>query len=155
MDTQFIDRHRKKLSHILNNIPVDPSGSLEVQSHWARYTCIVMSGYIEDSIKELLRAYTLDKSHVRVFNFVSAQLNYFQSADTDNITMLINRFDNEWLSNFSSFLTEERKAAINSVVGNRHRIAHGLDVGITMNQLREWYPSVNEVIDHLTQLCRS
>lgn len=153
MDIRFIDRHRKRLSHLLKNVPVDPSGSLEVQAHWARYTCIVMSGYIEDCVKELLSAYTIERSPTRVFNYVSAQLKYFRTADTDNISALISKFDDAWLSSFTSFLTEERKAAVNSVVGNRHRIAHGLDVGVTMNQLSQWYPKVNEVIDHLKHLC--
>jgi hypothetical protein len=112
-----------------------------------------MSGYIEDCVKELLSAYTIERSPTRVFNYVSAQLKYFRTADTDNISALISKFDDAWLSSFTSFLTEERKAAVNSVVGNRHRIAHGLDVGVTMNQLSQWYPKVNEVIDHLKHLC--
>jgi hypothetical protein len=138
---------------LLKNVPVDPSGSLEVQSHWARYTCVIMSGYIEDCVKELLRAYTIERCPTSVFNYVSAQLKYFQKADTDSISNLVSRFDKAWLSSFTSFLTEERKAAVNSVVGNRHRIAHGLDVDVTMSQLSQWYPKVNEVIDYLLTLC--
>lgn len=153
MDTRFIDRHRKRLTHLLKNVPSDDSGSFEVQSHWARYTCIVMSGYIEDSVKELLRAYTIERTSIAVFNFVSRQLKGFQSADTDNISSLFAKFDKDWLESLTLFLTEERRAAVNSVVGNRHRIAHGLDVDVTMSQLNQWYPKVNEVIDHLRGLC--
>jgi hypothetical protein len=153
VDTRFIDRHRKRLAHLLKNVPADPSGSLEIQAHWARYTCIVMSGYIEDCVKELLRAYTIERSPTRVFNYVSAQLKYFQTADAEKISDLVSKFDEAWLTSLDAFLTDERRAAVNSVVGNRHRIAHGLDVGVTMNQLKQWYPKVNEVIDHLAHLC--
>lgn len=153
MDTRFIERHRKKLTHLLKNVPQDPSGSFEVQAHWARYICVVMSGYIEDCVKELLRGYTNQRSPTIVFNYVSTQLKYFQNADTDSINRLISSFDKEWSTSFTSFLTEEHKAAVNSVIGNRHRIAHGLDVDVTISQLSQWYPKVNEVIDHLIQLC--
>ena len=153
IDTRFIDRHRKKLAHLLKNIPADPTGSLEFQAHWARYTCVVMSAYIEDSVKELLREYTQTRAPKTVFNYVSWQLSFLQSAHTDKISDLVSRFDESWLTSFQSFLTEERKAAVNSVVGNRHRIAHGQDVTVTISQLKQWYPRINEVIDHLIGLC--
>jgi hypothetical protein len=155
VDTRFIDRHRKRLSYLLKNVPVDPSGSLEVQAHWARYTCIVMSGYIEDCVKELLSAYTNERSAGSVFNYVSAQLKFFRTADVDNISELVAKFDKNWSLSFASFLTPERKDAVNSVVGNRHRIAHGLDVSVTISQLSQWYPKINDVIDHLTELCNN
>jgi len=112
-----------------------------------------MSGYIEDSVKELFSAYTIERTPTRIFNYVSAQLKYFQTADTEKIGALVSKFDDAWLSSLNNFLTDERKAAVNSVVGNRHRIAHGLDVAVTMSQLSQWYPKVNEVIDHLAHLC--
>jgi hypothetical protein len=112
-----------------------------------------MSGYIEDCVKELLSGYTNERSPTTVFNYVSAQLKYFRTADTENIGDLVSKFDKAWLISFTAFLTAERRDAVNSVVGNRHRIAHGLDVGVTMSQLSQWYPRVNEVIDHLMGLC--
>ena len=153
MDTRFLDRHRKKISYLLKNVPTDPSGSLEVQSHWARYTCVVISGYIENSVQEILRAYTEERCPSQVLNYTSSQLKYFQSGYVENIIKLVSSFDKGWESDLTSFLTEERSAAVNSVVGNRHRIAHGLDVAVTVHQLSEWYPRVNEVIDHLVGIC--
>jgi hypothetical protein len=155
VDTRFIDRHRKKLTYLLKNVPVDPTGSLEIQAHWARYTCIVMSGYIEDAVKGLFSAYTAERAPTKVFNYVSSQLKYFQTADTDSLGALVSKFDKAWMDSFNTFLTDERKSAVNSVVGNRHRIAHGLDVSVTMSQLGEWYPKVNEVIDHIAFLCNA
>ena len=153
MDLTFLDRHRKKIDRLLKNVPDDPSGSLELRAHWAKYTCVVMYGYIESAVQELLRTYTDERCPNEVTAFVSAQLKYFNSATAENIGRLIAAFDKGWESSLSSFLDDERKAAINSVVGNRHRIAHGLDVSVTIHQLSNWYPKVNEVIDHITALC--
>lgn len=154
MDTRILDRHRKKIDYLLKNVPRDDSGSLEVQSHWARYTCIVIYGYIEDSVRETLKGYSEERCAREVMNFVSTQLAGFQSANTDNIVRLVASFDKSWDAALNAFIDDERRAAINSVVGNRHRIAHGLDVSVTIHQLSEWYPKVNEVIDNLVLLCK-
>lgn len=153
MDTRFLDRHRKKIGYLLKNVPTDDSGSLELQSHWARYTCIVIYGYIEDSIREILKAYSGERCPREVLNYISSQLAGFQSANVDNILRLAASFDKGWEFALARAIDEEKRAAINSVVGNRHRIAHGLDVSVTIHQLSEWYPKINEVIDSLIGLC--
>jgi hypothetical protein len=114
-----------------------------------------MCGYIENSVQELLRRYTDERSPAQVSNYVSSQLKFFQSAKAENITALIAAFDKQWEASLKTFIDsdDERRAAINSVVGNRHRIAHGLDVSVTINQLAEWYPKIKDVITHLKELC--
>lgn len=154
VDARFLDRHRKKVNYLLKNVPKDDSGSLEIQSHWARYTCIVMYGYIEDSIREILKSYADDRCPRELMNYISSQLGGFQSANVDNILRLLASFDKGWESAMNEFIDEERRAAINSVVGNRHRIAHGLDVSVTVHQLSQWYPKISEVIDTLTVICK-
>jgi hypothetical protein len=153
VDTIFLDRHRKKIAYLLKTVPIDASGSLEVQSHWARYACVVISGYVESSVQEILRVYTEERCPRQVLNYTSSQLKFFQSASSENLIRLIGAFDRQWETDLTTFLTEERRAAINSVIGNRHRIAHGLDVGVTVHQLAEWYPKVNEVVDFIFGLC--
>jgi hypothetical protein len=153
VDTRFLDRQRKKIAYLLKNVPADPSGSLEVQSHWARYTCVVISGYIENSVREILKAYTEERCPTQILNYTASQLKFFQSGTAENIIKLVSSFDKSWETDLTAFLDEERRAAVNSVIGNRHRIAHGLDVGVTVHQLAEWYPKVNEVIDCLVGIC--
>lgn len=154
MDTRFLDRHRKKINFLLKNVPKEETGSLEVQSHWARYTCIVIYGYIEDSIREILKSYSGERCPRELLNFISNQLAGFQSANVENILRLAASFDKSWESALIHNIDDERRAAVNSIVGNRHRIAHGLDVSVTIHQLAEWYPKVNEVIDSLVTLCK-
>ena len=113
-----------------------------------------MYGYIEDSIREILKSYADDRCPRELMNYISSQLGGFQSANVDNILRLLASFDKGWESAMNEFIDEERRAAINSVVGNRHRIAHGLDVSVTVHQLSQWYPKISEVIDTLTVICK-
>jgi hypothetical protein len=96
-----------------------------------------------------MRGYISERCPPDIANYASSQLNYFQTANAENITKLLASFNKNWEAGLTAFLTDERRAAVNSVVGNRHRIAHGLDVSVTIHQLSQWYPKVNEVIDHV------
>lgn len=153
MDIRFLYRHRQKIDYLFKNVPTDSSGAFEIQAHWARYVCVAIYGYIENGVQELLRGYASERCPLEIMNYVSSQLYYFQNATVENITRLLASFDKGWESSLSSFMTDERRAAVNSIVGNRHRIAHGLDVSVTIHQLAQWYPKINEVIDHLLGLC--
>ena len=155
MDTRFLEAKRKRIAYLFENVPVNPSGSLEVQSHWAKYTCVVISGYIEDSVKELLRLYVSERCQPELANYIQGQLRHFQTAYSRDISELLMAFSKSWETSFIAFLSDERKAAINSVVGNRHRVAHGVDCSVTISQLRQWYPKINEVIDFISALLQS
>jgi len=146
IDISIIDSRRKRIEQLLKSVPVDESAGLELQSHWARYTCVVMSGALEDTLKVMLREYAEDHANPAIANFASAQLGYFQTASTDEICKLLAKFDKQWEKEFNDFLTEEIKTAVNSVVGNRHRVAHGLDSAVTMSQLKQWFPKIEGLL---------
>lgn len=146
MDISIIDAKRKRIERILKSVPVDDSVGLEIQSHWAKYACVVISGALEETIKTLLREYAIEHANPAISNYTSAQLTYFQTANTDEISKLLAKFDKRWEKAFNEFLTEEIKTAVNSVVGNRHRVAHGLDSSVTISQLKQWFPKVDELL---------
>jgi hypothetical protein len=155
MDLRFLHKGKQRITYLLENVPVDPSGSLELQSHWARYTCVVMSGFLEDSIKIVLSRYAEERSPRTVADYVSAQLYFFQNANTDEIGRLLKKFSAEWNKEFQAFLSEERKAAVNSIVGNRHRVAHGQDCVVTIGQLKAWYPMASDVVDLIVKFTQA
>ncbi len=146
MDLRFIDSKIKRIEQLLKTVPVDDSAGLEIQSHWAKYICVVISGALEESIKNLFRPYVERRASSPISNFASNQLGFFQTATTDEIGKLLGKFDKRWEKDFSDFLTEEIKTGVNSIVGNRHRVAHGLDSAVTISQLKEWFPKVDELL---------
>lgn len=155
MDLRIIDRQRKRIDYLFKFAPSSADDeTLEVRSHWAKYICVIVSGYLESSVREIFSEYSKDKSAPAVSRYVSTQLGRFQSADAERIMALAAAFSLQWEKSLKEFVDEERKTAINSIVGNRHAIAHGDDSSITINNLVAWYKKANEVIDHLVALCR-
>jgi len=149
MNLSVIDSKIKRIEQLLKTVPLDDSAGLEIQSHWAKYTCVVISGALEESIKILLRQYAEQRASSPISNFASNQLGFFQTASTDEIGKLLAKFDKRWEKAFSDYLTEEIKTAVNSIVGNRHRVAHGLDSAVTISQLKEWFPKVDELLKRI------
>jgi hypothetical protein len=62
-------------------------------------------------------------------------------------------FDSTWGEDLDSYLIDEKKDAIDSVVGLRHKIAHGEYVGVTISRVRDYYAIVAKVVDHVADLC--
>ncbi len=146
MDLSVLDSKRKRILSLLNKVPIDDSVGLELQSHWARYAVVIISGSLEDSIRTLLRQYAQDHASPRIADHASSQLERFQSAKTEEIASLLSRFDKQWEKQFNEYLTEEIKAAVNSVVGQRHLVAHGRDSTVTISQLKAWFPKIDDML---------
>ncbi len=69
------------------------SEDLELQSHWARYLCVRVSGFIETSIRSILSEYAKKTSAPSVANYVENRLNSFQSPNMERILQLLGAFN--------------------------------------------------------------
>ena len=45
------------------------------------------------------------------------------------------------------------KAAVNSIVTNRNKIAHGEDVSLGLAGLKDYYKSAKKLVERLEQMC--
>jgi len=150
---QEIDRYKNRLDDLFNksrSFYDDP----EMQAHWARYLCVLVSGYLERSIQITLHNYALCRSHGNVSNYVNAKLKLFRSPSMSNIIQLIGQFNSDWAKMIESETEGELKAAIDSIVNNRHQIAHGKDIGLSLVQISEFYKGAVKVVDLLHQKCQ-
>ena len=126
-----------------------------MQSHWARYLCILASGFIEASVRTLYAEYARTKAAPYVANYVEGQLARFQNPKMENILELTRAFSPEWEENLRTKSDGEVKDGVNSIVANRHRIAHGESVGITYATIVRYYESAVKVVDEIERHCRA
>lgn len=112
-----------------------------------------MSGFIEQAIRDVYREYS-DRGDPRVASLASSLLDQqIQSPNAGSIIQLANRFDKVWGAELTEYLGEERKAAIDGVVSNRHKIAHGEYTGISIDTITKWYELVKEVVAFVERQC--
>lgn len=135
----------EKVSHLSN----DP----ELQAHWARYLCVLVSGFLETSIRQIFSEYTKTKAHPKIVNYVEKQLERFQNPNVEAVLQLAGAFDPSWRSELEDTVDEEVLAAVNSVVTNRHSIAHGRNVGLSYVVMREYYINSRKLIKSIDEQC--
>jgi hypothetical protein len=130
----------------------DHSADIELQADFAKYLCVLTSGYLESALCALILGYTQSRCSPEIASFVEKQLGPWTNPKTEKIIDLLGAFSQTWREDLTAYLVDERKDSVNSLVTLRHKIAHGESVGTSLAQIRKHYTVVNEVVDHVAGL---
>lgn len=145
-------RYKKRLDNLFKKAAA-LSNDIELQSHWARYLCILVSGFLEISVSAIYSEYTLKRANQNIANFVTRKLDGFQNPNMSKIIDLTYTFNSDWGDALKKETEGELKAAIDSICANRNSIAHGRDTGITYTRIYHWYQHAIIVIEMLEKHC--
>ncbi|MDL1859976.1 hypothetical protein FBR04_02960 [Betaproteobacteria bacterium PRO7] len=146
-----VHRLRSRLDATFARAP-DPSSDPELQADFAKYLCVLVSGYLESALCALLLAYAKRRSSGDVASFVERQLGPWTNPKAEKIIDLFGAFSKDWRDDLTAFLVDQRKDSVNSLVALRHRIAHGESVGTSLSQIKSHYHVVNEIVEHVADL---
>src|SRR5437868_11143105 len=69
---------------------------IEMQSHLSRYLCVLVSGFLENTVELCLSEYSRRGTNVAVANFVSVKLRGFQNPKMSAILELLGSFNSDW-----------------------------------------------------------
>jgi hypothetical protein len=145
-------RYKQRLDHLFKQVSA-LSDDIELQSHWAKYLCILVSGFIENSVRAIYTQYAREKAIPYVANYVTHKLKGFTNPNMEDILGLAGMFNPEWRTCLERNTEGELKAAVDSIVANRNLIAHGTDVGISFVTIRTYYQSAVKVIELIENTC--
>jgi hypothetical protein len=126
---------------------------IEMQSHWSRYLCVLVSGFLENSVELCLSEYSKRVANAPVSNFVSAKLRDFQNPKMGIILELFGSFNPDWRAQIDAATQGQLSDSVNSIVGNRHKIAHGESVALSLSGLAAYYKDAVAVIEVLQHTC--
>lgn len=131
-----------------------PAEQLELRAHWARYICVLASGFLENSLKELYSHYARSSSAPAIGNYVELQLDRIQNPKSSGFIETAQSFNKQWASDLNSFLDEDgRREAIDAIMANRHQIAHGKDSGITLARVSDYLAKSVRTIEFIENQC--
>ena len=125
----------------------------ELRSHFAKYMCVLTSGYLEECVRLLLRNYCQHQAGPAVFRFVESAIADITGLKEDKLKALLEQFDPEWARRFEAHSTQQHKDALDSVVANRHLIAHGRYMGISLGTSLSYTTRVKEAVRILDEQC--
>lgn len=127
-------------------------GEFELQADFARYLCVQVSGFLEQSIRNFTAEYVTRRADKRVANFVTRTTNRLTNLDAEKIKEHLLKFDPNWESTLESLLIEEVKDAINSILALRHRVAHGQSADITIARVKVYYKQVIRAVKEIEEM---
>jgi hypothetical protein len=150
MTNREVVSHKQRIDNLFQlagKLGADP----ELIAHWSRYLCILASGFIENSVRIIISEYAEKRAHSDIANYVSEQLRYFSNAKMEKILELIAEFNSDKRTDYERAVQGAIKEAVDSIVNNRHQIAHGQNTGIGFATIKEYFNHAVKAIDELEQ----
>ncbi len=124
----------------------------ELLSHWSRYLCVLVSGWLETSVHRIYSEYIRNRSSKEVRRFASNRLG-IRSAKMNNIIALTSQFSVEWAKALENVTDGPIKDAVDNIVENRHHVAHGETSDISFLRLKTYYANAIKAVELLEKQC--
>lgn len=147
--------NKQRIKNIIRKYkPIDDD---ELKKDIARYVCVLVSGYIEESLRLLINNYANGKSSPKIQHYVNSNIKRITNCKYNKIIDVLNAFDSAWSDDFTTKVSTQEpipnqfKDSIDSVVSTRHEIAHGKNSGISIVRIEEYFQNVDKAITLLDQ----
>lgn len=152
-------KYRTRIKSLIDKPPTASDGigsELEVHAHWAKYTCVLISGFIEQAIKEIVLEHASATAAPRIRRYVEGTWPSSKNMRCDAISDILANFDDAWTVKFSIWIGEgERKKEINEIIKWRNDIAHGKEsntTNVTISSVKTKFKIACELVDFLEAL---
>lgn len=145
--------NKNKLDHLYAKVSTYTVANEQVE--WAKYLCVLTAGYIEESLRVLLLDFASKNSSIEIQRFLEREINFITNCKTERIVNVLNKFDINWAEKFANDIKDnspidrEIKDSIDSIVSNRHLIAHGKSVGLSYATVNNYYGYCSKAIEIL------
>ncbi|MCW9679759.1 hypothetical protein FJR41_002820 [Dolichospermum planctonicum UHCC 0167] len=70
--------HRQKIDNLFEKVA--RFEELAIKSEWSKYLCILVSGFIEESLRVLLEKYCENKASANIQKFVGKKINDYKNV---------------------------------------------------------------------------
>ena len=129
-----------------------PRLSEENKARLAQLMTIWASGYLEAACRDAVLAYTKRRAHPTVVNFVSRSLNRFQNPKMENILALVRGIDGGIADDLGDYADGSIRESVNSIVGIRHRVAHGHSANISVGRVTQYFEDAKKLARKMENL---
>ena len=152
-------RYRDRIKNLVANPPTSSEGigsELEMQAHWAKYTCVLISGFIEQAVKEIILEHTSANAAPRIRKYIEGTWPNSKNMRSDAIREILDHLDPRWSDQYDAWVkTEERKKEINEIIKWRNYIAHGKESNtgnVTLGSVSTKFQIACQLVDFIEAL---
>ncbi len=157
MKNRELQKQYKSIKRLIDRTQESTHDDLELQGHWGRYLCVLVSGFFENAISAVYVDFVESAASPQVTRYTINALNKISNPKASRFVATAYQFKKEWGEELDLFFEdgESRKSAIDSIMANRHNIAHGKQSNISVHQVREYLEKGVEVVTFLENQCTS
>lgn len=131
----------------------DDGNNDEIKSNLSRYLCILISGYIEKNFIHMLVKYFSVRNSPKIVRFITQTHKHTTNLKMKKIEDILSSFDTNWTTKLKDCQKyDEYAGAINSILDNRHKIAHGENTTVTVKSLRDWFEKINDFFEEINKI---
>lgn len=117
----------------------------------ANYTCILIAGYLERALIDVIVIYCEKRATPQVAAFAAAQISRFQNPSSEKVIKILGAFGEPIQGRTVDALSDPTSSAIDSIVSNRNNLAHGRNATVTFTMLRGWDQQIRAFVSDLQQ----
>jgi len=147
-----IHSHRQRIEAVFARSS-SLSDDTELLADHARYLCVLVSGFIEKALSEVVLEHARRCGSPSLQRYVECNTSRFTNANSEKVLQLLGSFDTDWRKDMEEFIVDEYKDALDSVISLRHQIAHGSSVGVTYVRIKKYFDSIIKVVERIQDLC--
>ncbi|MBO1057855.1 MAG: hypothetical protein HEQ27_15560 [Dolichospermum sp. JUN01] len=146
--------HRQKIDNLFEKVACFEEPA--IKSEWSKYLCILVSGFIEESLRVLLEKYCENKASANIQKFVGKKIDDITNCNANKIKKILDEFSSDWSNKFTNRIidNDQIKTAIDNVVQNRHKIAHGKSIGMSYSNISKDYKNVKKAVEILEEIIK-
>lgn len=128
----------------------------EIKSHLAKYLCVQASGYLENVIKELIAEYHDSTCKKETASFVNNKVKHLSNLNEDALIGFLKSFNDNWVDKYTRTITEKQIASLNSIISQRHLIAHGNgnNSNISFGRMIQYYRDLKDIVGILRNIIK-
>ena len=146
MTNRELANQEAKIRVLIRTTREATDGEIELQSHWAKYLCILVAGFVENTLQILYSDYVLRSTLTPVARFAVGVIRSIQNPRPKRFVEVASGFKEEWGTQLEAFLDlDGRGDAFNSVMQARHQIAHGKNSDISLARVSDYFEKIVQV----------
>lgn len=151
MKTQQYIRDLDNLKKKIDEVDDD-----EVKSSLLKLFCIRTAGLLEVFLKTRISEYSKGKVPKEINRFMTAKFKDITNLKSTKFIDVLNSFSVEWSDNFKDYLEEheQEKDSLDSIISQRHNIAHGQSSNIGQVAMGQYFEDVKHIVTYLDGIIR-
>jgi hypothetical protein len=155
VDNAELNKQYKKLSELIKNTNSYSKEDLELQGHWGKYLCVLVSGFVENAISAVYIDFVSQAASPHVSQYTLKSLEAIQNPKAQRFINVASQFKKEWGVELETYFKEnpDIKNAIDSIMQNRHLVAHGKSTSISVSRVSEYLEKSIKLIEFLEAQC--